>query len=390
MQRVVLLVGEVFGTQSEPNHWRWVSAPSLERAVQMLAAVPVSAVVLDAASVGDLGAATAALEAVRPEVPLIAVVGADQESCGGCTGACAMAARRDGTAEALSTSYCLLEAAVLDGCDDAILSNEVGCQLTQTLRKNIARTERVVRMRAALESRVAARTQALQDTNNELQAFTYAVSHDLREPLRSLEGFSLALLEDYGSQMEGDGALYIDRIRAATRRLSHRMDALLALSRATQREMACAETDLSALFAEAFARFAQREPERQVTVHIEPALKVRADPDLCAVLVENLAGNAWKFTRDAPAEIRFERTADGQLCLRDNGCGFSPTYAERIFVAFGRYHTSTEFEGTGIGLTTVQRIVHRHGGTIRAEGQVGEGAAFFFSLPAIGCCPKHT
>ncbi len=235
-----------------------------------------------------------------------------------------------------------------------------------------------------LEELVKARTAELEAVNRELEAFSYSVSHDLRAPLRAMDGFSQALLEDYRDRLDDQGKNYLERVRNASQRMGHLIDDLLKLSRITRAEMRVEEVDLSALAEEIVDELRRGQPERSVTVTIEPALKVRGDPRLLRVLLTNLLGNAWKFTgkaADARIEFRQERT-DGQIvyCIRDNGAGFDQQYAGKLFGAFQRLHATTEFEGTGIGLATSQRIVHRHGGRIWAEGEVGRGATFRFRL----------
>ncbi len=238
---------------------------------------------------------------------------------------------------------------------------------------------RVARLNAELEGRVAARTAALAATNRELEAFSYAVSHDLREPLRALEGFSLALLEDYGERLEGDGELYVRRIRAATERLNARIDALLKLSRVTRGPLNREVVDLGALAERILESLQTKDPERVVEATIGGDLEAEADPALAAIVIENLVDNAWKFSRGrSPAHIEVGRT-DAGFFVRDDGAGFPQSFAEKVFGAFTRYHTEREFEGTGIGLTTVKRIVHRHGGQVWVESSEGEGTTVFFT-----------
>jgi len=247
------------------------------------------------------------------------------------------------------------------------------------------RAESDRRMKADLEQRVIERTIELQAVNRELEAFSYSVSHDLRAPLRAIDGFSQAVLEDYADRLDDQGKDYLNRVRAATQRMGHLIDDMLTLSRVTRVEMQRGTVDLSALAADVFAELQKSEPERKVDWRIEPGLIAQGDAQLLRVALVNLLGNAWKFTgKTANAKIEFGamRDADGatDFFVRDNGAGFDMTYAGKLFGAFQRLHLTSEFPGTGIGLATVQRIIHRHGGRVWAEGAVGKGATFYFSL----------
>lgn len=236
------------------------------------------------------------------------------------------------------------------------------------------------------EGTALARAQAeLAATQRELEAVLASVSHDLREPLRSLEGFSVALLEDFGAVLQGDGALYLGRLRGAVRRLSDRLDAILALSRLGQAPLRPEAVDLSARFAAAFAALAAAEPGRAVEVTVQPGLATTGDATLLQHLVDHLAHNAWKFSRARqPAHVSVAFDADRQaVAVRDDGAGFDQRFAERIFAPFGRFHAEREFEGLGIGLPIVQRVVHRHHGRVWAEGAVEGGACVWFSLPDL-------
>jgi PAS domain S-box-containing protein len=236
----------------------------------------------------------------------------------------------------------------------------------------------------SLERRVAERTDALEAANAELEAFSYSVSHDLRAPLRALDGFSLALLEDYGDLLDGDAADYLSRIRAASQRMARLIDDLLMLSRVTRRDMTRQQADLSALAGAVAAELAQDDPDRQVSFTIAENMVVDGDPDLLGVALRNLLGNAWKFTsRTAGAEVAVgveEKDGERVFFVRDNGAGFDAEYADKLFVPFQRLHGEDEFPGTGIGLATVQRIVRRHGGRVWAEGTTGKGATVWFTI----------
>lgn len=237
---------------------------------------------------------------------------------------------------------------------------------------------------------------SLKAANHELEAFSYSVSHDLRAPLRALDGFSLALLEDYSSALDEQGRRYLERLRAGAQRMGRLIDDLLSLSRVTRSEMNLGEVDLSQLAQEVVTGLRELEPERAVEVLIEPNMHIRGDRALLQVALENLLGNAWKFSRPAAqARIEFfrdptehpqpsqpEATAERTtFCIRDNGAGFDMQYSDKLFNAFQRVHSTKEFEGTGIGLATVRRIIARHAGVIWARAEVGKGAAFYFALP---------
>lgn len=239
-----------------------------------------------------------------------------------------------------------------------------------------------------LEARVAERTDELVATNRELASFSYSVSHDLRSPLRSIDGFSQALLEDYSDVLDAAGRDYLERVRNATQRMGHLIDDLLKLSRLTREELHRADVNLSELAAEVIADLRERQPDRKVRVHLQEQLQVVGDARLLRVALDNLLGNAWKFsTHREQTEIAFgmtEMEEQPTFYIRDNGVGFDMAYADKLFGAFQRLHSPDEFEGTGIGLATVQRIIHRHGGRIWAEGHVGTGATFYFTLPQHG------
>ena len=224
--------------------------------------------------------------------------------------------------------------------------------------------------------------------NKELEAFSYSVSHDLRAPLRSIDGFSLALLEDYSEKLDAEGKKHLQRVRAATQRMGELIDDMLNLSRVTRAGMRLEKVDLSRLAAEVTEELKKTQPERQVEVQIEKGLEATADSHLLRIVLENLFGNAWKFTsKRADAKIEFGKTSNNDASaffVRDDGAGFDPGYGDRLFGAFQRLHPTSEFPGTGVGLATVQRIVLRHGGRIWAESSVGHGATFYFTLVGTG------
>jgi PAS domain S-box-containing protein len=224
--------------------------------------------------------------------------------------------------------------------------------------------------------------------NQELEAFSYSVSHDLRAPLRSLDGFSQVLLEDYGDKLDAEGKDSLARIRAASQRMGNLIDDMLTLSQVTRGEIVSAPTDLTALALEVVADLRQRDPQRQVEFIAPPGLSAVTDPHLMRIAMVNLLGNAWKFTGTrAQAKIEFGSTVhEGRQAffVRDNGVGFDMAYAGKLFGAFQRMHSLREFEGTGIGLATVQRIVHRLDGRVWAEAELERGATLYFALNSGG------
>jgi PAS domain S-box-containing protein len=244
--------------------------------------------------------------------------------------------------------------------------------------------EELEKHREHLEELVAERTAALEAANKELESFSYSVSHDLRAPLRAIDGFSRAVLEDYGSVLDGQGRQYLERVHAGAQRMSILIDDLLRLSRVTRAEPKMVQVDLSAVAQAVIQELTLSEPGRETEVVIAPALRVRADDRLMRVMLENLLGNAWKFTgKKADTRIEFgqqEQDGESVFYVRDNGTGFDMRYADKLFGAFQRLHKVEEFPGTGIGLATVARIIRRHGGRVWAEGEVDKGATFYFTL----------
>ena len=222
--------------------------------------------------------------------------------------------------------------------------------------------------------------------NAALEAFSYSVSHDLRAPLRGIDGFSQALLEDYAGKLDEQGKDYLQRVRSATQRMGVLIDDMLSLSRVTRSDMRREPVNLSTLAESIVAELQRTQADRQAKFVIAPGLTDTGDAHLLQVLLENLLGNAWKFTgQHSQARIEFGSTqVDGKPAyfVRDDGAGFDMAYADKLFGAFQRLHTEAEFTGTGIGLATVERIVHRHGGQVWAEGKVEEGATFYFTLQA--------
>jgi light-regulated signal transduction histidine kinase (bacteriophytochrome) len=236
-----------------------------------------------------------------------------------------------------------------------------------------------------LNEQLKARAQALAEANNELESFSFSVSHDLRAPLRVISGYSHILLEDCCDKLGAEDKDGLQAVVAASQRMGELIDDLLQLSGITRSELHRAPVDLSALARSVADELRKANPERSVELLIEPDLITQADARLMRIVLENLLGNAWKFTSQKPvARIEFGRTTRKgapAYFVRDNGAGFDMAYANKLFGAFQRLHSTTEFPGTGIGLATVQRVIHRHGGQVWAEGEVGRGATFYFRLP---------
>lgn len=235
------------------------------------------------------------------------------------------------------------------------------------------------------ERLVVERTAQLQVANKELEAFSYSVSHDLRAPLRGIDGFSQVLLEDYQDKVDEQGKNYLQRIRVATQRMAQLIDEMLNLSRIGRGEMNIRQVNLSEMAKEVADDLRRSQPERQVEIVIQDGMNVLGDSLLLRNVLENLLGNAWKYTSKHPtAHIEFgvqKQNGKDVYFVRDDGAGFDMAHTQKLFGAFQRLHTTTEFPGTGIGLATVQRIIHRHGGKVWAEGEVEKGATFYFTIP---------
>jgi PAS domain S-box-containing protein len=244
--------------------------------------------------------------------------------------------------------------------------------------------EELKKYREHLEELVHERTIKLEATNKELEAFSYSASHDLRAPLRTIDGFSQALLEDFADKLNTQGKDYLTRIRKATRLMAELIEDMLKLSRITRTDMDIVNVDISQIARSVINELEKSQPERKINIKIADGLEVLADPRLMRIVLENLLGNAWKFTeKNIHAEIELGiTTKDGgkAFFIRDNGVGFDMDYADKLFAPFQRLHNAEEYPGTGVGLATVQRIINRHGGKTWAEGKTGEGATFYFSL----------
>jgi light-regulated signal transduction histidine kinase (bacteriophytochrome) len=247
------------------------------------------------------------------------------------------------------------------------------------------KTERqIARMNDELENKVIERTKMLRIANKELEAFSYSVSHDLRAPLRSIDGFSQALIEDYGDTLDTTATNYLSRVRSAAQRMSTLIDDMIKLAKVSRTELSKKRINLSDIAISISKSLEEMDPNRDAEFIIQPHLHVMGDENLMKVVLQNLLENSWKFTskeRTTRIEVG-SKTVDHQIVyfVRDNGAGFDMNYAKKIFTPFQRLHKETDFPGTGIGLSTVQRIIHRHLGKIWAEGEPGEGAVFSFTM----------
>lgn len=260
------------------------------------------------------------------------------------------------------------------------LQTEEGLLLTSAVRD--------ITERKRAQQRIAERNEELATLNRELEAFSYSVSHDLRAPLRTIEGFARILLRDYSGKTVDESAIeHLQRMRAASSRMSQLIEDLLELSRVSRTELRFEEVNLSAIAEEVVHDLKGREPERCVEFDIQGDMYHYGDSRLLSVVLNNLLSNAWKFTgKKTSAKVGFyDETKDGTriYTVLDNGAGFDPQYADKLFAPFQRLHRASEFEGTGVGLAIVQRVIHRHNGRIWAEGKVGEGASFHFTLGGV-------
>lgn len=256
--------------------------------------------------------------------------------------------------------------------------------LSSDITDRMRAEEEILRLNADLEKRVEERTAELELANREMESFSYSVSHDLRAPLRHIDGFSRMLLEDYAGQLDSQGKGYLNRICAGANRMGQLIDDLLQLSSVSRNELQRRLVNLSNIARTIVTELKQTAPEREVACAIAPGVRAVGDPALLQVVLQNLLGNAWKYTgKEAHPVIEFgvaERDDAPAFFVRDNGVGFDMAHVGKLFHPFQRLHGVDEFEGTGIGLATVRRVVERHGGRVWAESRTGEGATFYFTL----------
>jgi PAS domain S-box-containing protein len=279
-------------------------------------------------------------------------------------------------------SYLSVKFPVLDSTGQPYAVCGISTDITDRKRAE----EQVRQLNAGLETRVAERTAELEASTRELDAFSYSVSHDLRAPLRSLHGFSQAILDDYGELLDDVGRGYLDRLQINVKRMGQMIDDLLNLSRATRADFARESVDLSGLAREIMADLSAADPDRTVESVVPDDLTALGDRALLRMVLQNLLSNAWKYTAKVPIATievgRLDRGGEQTFFVRDDGAGFDTQYADKLFVAFQRLHPTAEFEGNGIGLAIVQRIVRRHGGQVCAESELGRGATFYFTVAA--------
>lgn len=293
-------------------------------------------------------------------------------------------ARKDGS----SIDTILNVSAVRDQFGNIIMSNSVWVDITEKKRME----RELFRVNQELESRVIQRTAELEAAIRELEAFSYSVSHDLRAPLRTINGFSQVLLEDFGESLTETAQDYLERINNASDNMGKLIDGLLRLSRISRQEINRKTNDATEIAIEIINELELSDPDRNVEWDIQQNMLAKADPELFKVVLQNILWNAWKFTRNKrKSKIKFtilnntdtnaKDNSDNVFCVKDNGAGFNMEYVSKIFEPFQRLHSDMDYSGTGIGMATVKRVINRHGGRIWAEGAVGKGASVFFTLP---------
>ncbi len=270
--------------------------------------------------------------------------------------------------------------------------NQILMEFDETLQKRDRAEEQlkqkqrtIFQLNQQLEERVRQRTSELEGANQEMEAFTYSVSHDLRAPLRTISGFSDILLDEYGEQLDEQAHHYLERVRQGTQKMERLINDLLKLARVTRGDLHHSDVDLSAMANEILVEMGHGDPAREVKVNLPDRLCVHADKRFIRVVLENLLSNAWKYTeKEDQPEISMGCEKKGEQTvyfIKDNGAGFDMKYAHKLFTPFQRLHSSQQFDGTGVGLATVHRVIHRHGGEVWAQGEVGKGAIFYFTLP---------
>jgi len=363
-----------------------VLARSGEEAIELLAIEPVDCVLLDMMMPGIGGRETCRRVKSVPvmrDIPIVILTALEDRA--------AMIEGLGAGADdyiAKSSDFDVLRARLLAQIRRKQFEDENRTIREELLHKELEATE--ARAARELAETRAALVEELELKNEELESFSYSVAHDLRAPLRSIDGFSLALLEDYGDKLDEEGLQYLRYVRESAQQMAQLIDDLLTLSRVARSDFQREPIDLSDIARQVAARLKGAEPKRRVDLVLPDGLAALGDERLMTVVFENLLGNAWKFTgKTAHPRIEIGVTAGTPpvYFVRDNGAGFDMAYAGKLFGVFQRLHAASEFEGTGIGLATVQRVIRRHGGRIWAEGAVGKGAGFFFTLEAGGPRP---
>ncbi len=356
-----------------------VLARSGEEALQLLAVQPVDCVLLDLLMPGIGGEETCRRLKSVPvlrDIPIVILTAVEDRE--------AMIRGLSAGADdyiAKSSNFDLLRARVLAQIRRKQIEDENRLIREQLLRVEFEAKE--ARVAQELAETRATLVDELKSKNEELESFSYSVAHDLRAPLRSIDGFGLALLEDYADKLDDDGKRYLRQVRESAQQMARLIDDLLALSRVTRSDFQRTPVDMSVIVRDIAGKLRRASPDRAVELAVADRLLVEGDGRLLTIALENLLGNAWKFTRKQnSARIEVGVTCDEHrtFFVRDNGAGFDMAYASKLFGVFQRLHSASEFEGTGIGLATVQRVVRRHGGRIWAEGAIGHGATFFFTL----------